>query len=861
MDVLYNLMVRLSLGVGGFSGAAGAALGLLGKLEAQATKADAAVAGLGTRFAGMTPGMSGFTTAIGQHQAAVGAATAAQEQLSRATLGFQQILAGGAITAGGLLGVHVMKGWVADARDLQDALTAVGLATRGTSAQLESMRAQAFQVAGKTQFSAPDVLKMAQLAATGGINDRATLSSMLPTLARAAEVQSRLKGISFEESVPAMVNLAHQFQSYGAQPGDTAAQAAAKNRTFQSMIGRVVQTALVSNMTPDQLERSMAYMAQAHSNLGVSAAQALEFTAFASNVGITGGQGGGARLRQFFSGLAGIGSPASRTALHEIERRGGGTFFDAQGHFQGGEQSVTRAFAILEKASASFGDDQRARLAYFSKAFGAAGGMMATVGSTPEAQTRMAALQKSFAADPITSLDKAQETLNKTLSGQLVTLQTNIHSLGAMLGTELLPPLTAITSALVRVTSAMVALGSQHPWLVKIAAYFTLIATAAALIAGPILLIAGAINMIAAAGATLAGVGAAIGGVGAAIVAAPLLPILGIIALIAVAIGGIILLVTHWSQVTSTLGMVFSGLGHTIGSFFSWFGTNIHNLILEILKLKDALTFNLSPDKWFSVQPGGLADKLLQHFGAPPAGGGKGGTGSGGGASQSSLSSGAGTQAGMVVPNTRGNLDAVSGGLLSSYEKAARAAGVPLSLLLAQGARESDFRNVRQQGGWGVGVAQWDFSTPANIANAMRYLHAATPAAAMRAAFDPARATMGQAAYMHDLYRRYGSWDAALSAYNSGSPTGSPAYAKSVMDAAGKVHAAGGGGGKGAGPAAVHVHVAPGAVHVKTDSGKHASDVAHQVMQKIRNHVGRDLHDQLTHHALGAQDMAPGYLP
>ena len=39
---------------------------------------------------------------------------------------------------------------------------------------------------------------------------------------------------------------------------------------------------------------------------------------------------------------------------------------------------------------------------------------------------------------------------------------------------------------------------------------------------------------------------------------------------------------------------------------------------------------------------------------------------------------------------------------------------------------------------------------------------------------------------LHDLYERYGNWSAALSAYNSGSPSGAPSYARSVLGIAGQ---------------------------------------------------------------------------
>src|ERR1700733_3791927 len=39
--------------------------------------------------------------------------------------------------------------------------------------------------------------------------------------------------------------------------------------------------------------------------------------------------------------------------------------------------------------------------------------------------------------------------------------------------------------------------------------------------------------------------------------------------------------------------------------------------------------------------------------------------------------------------------------------------------------------------------------------------------------------------YLASLFQKYGDWNSALQAYNSGSPTGSPGYASSVLNLAG----------------------------------------------------------------------------
>jgi soluble lytic murein transglycosylase-like protein len=62
------------------------------------------------------------------------------------------------------------------------------------------------------------------------------------------------------------------------------------------------------------------------------------------------------------------------------------------------------------------------------------------------------------------------------------------------------------------------------------------------------------------------------------------------------------------------------------------------------------------------------------------------------------------------------------------------------------------------------------------------------PATAASLGVDPTDVNQniaGGVGFLATLYAKYGDWASALSAYNSGSPTGSPGYASSVLAAAG----------------------------------------------------------------------------
>jgi len=833
MDSLYNLAVRLELSAGGMMQVAEAAMQSFMGLESGAGRAQRAMASLQERMRFQESAGLQNTAAYRANLQNLGAtadqATLAQERLNTSTQSAGMLVAGIALTGLGMAGVGAMKQWVSGAMEVQTALVSIGLATHATQAQLDGLRTLSFDVSSKTRFSSSEILSMANLGATGGINDPRVLTSMLPTLAKLAEIEYQSKGVAYAESVPAAVSIAHQFQAFGALPGMSPAQATKANTQFQALMGRVAQAATVSNLTPSQLEHSLAYLTSAHAGLGLSPEQAIELVSFSSNVGLTGGQGGGARLRAFYQRMAGPGKGKHNlwsNALNAIEHRGGGRFFDAQGQFE----NTDHAFAILARASATYGKDQQKRIQDFHNAFGSAGEMIATVGSTPEAQKRQRQLMQSFAADPIAFTNQAQERYNNTLSGQLANLQTNMQNLGNILGNYLIPPLTAVTHMLVDLSSGLVTFAGQHPLLTQVVADTALVGTAIALIGGPILAAVGAFGLLtiglnavtgSAAGAAAAtgaqaaanGLGAGVGGaglfaglagkagavggllglgslgslfggagagvsgalggmfgfasIGEAMAAIGGLSgaielagaaLLGLVAspvvLIGAAATAAVLVFTHWDQVVRALGITT----HWLGDQFSSAGKDMHTFLDIGRKI-----------------PGfaGITDKVGQTI-HDIAGSGR---------KQNLPQLPDGGAGGFLVPNTRGTVDLAGPALANIYAAAAKASGVPLSLLLAQGAREGDFRNVAQKGGGGLGLAQWDFSTGANATNAMKYLHASSVAQAKLYAMDPSRAIPAQAAYDRALYGFHGSWTGALRDYN-GSGHDAERYALQVSAAA-----------------------------------------------------------------------------
>ncbi len=108
----------------------------------------------------------------------------------------------------------------------------------------------------------------------------------------------------------------------------------------------------------------------------------------------------------------------------------------------------------------------------------------------------------------------------------------------------------------------------------------------------------------------------------------------------------------------------------------------------------------------------------------------------------------------------------------------ALAQGVPPSIALAVAQKESSVSQWTRSGGLVTGAAG-----EIGVFQLM-------PATASGLGVDPSDVNQnisGGISLLATLYAKYQDWGKALSAYNSGSPTGSPAYATSVLSIAGSM--------------------------------------------------------------------------
>jgi len=603
-DQSYNLAVRLTIQAGGLAAAASAVASSFRSIQGAASAADTSVlrhqASLDRmNFMGVSQGSRQYQYALQQQSVAANEAALANDRLAAAKRGANLAMAGVVVTGAGFLGLGVIKGWVKDAEGMQDALAKVSLATTGTSAQLAALQSQAYTVAGQTQYSAPQIMDFEAKMGRMGINRRDWVAQDIPTIARAAEIDQRMAGISPDASIPAMISQAHML---GATHG----------KAFIDNIALGTRALLASGMTPDEQNTTLKYLLPAKNATGMSTAEMFQWASLSNLMGLSQGKGGSYLGAMFAKLVPGVGTKTHQEALARLQELGGGQFYKNGNMVDSAEvQRIIARGLAGEKTEAG-----KQALAYY--AFGVQGERAAFALTSPAAMASSDMLRHKLAPyDPIknptgiATVEEMQLKLNQTLVGQTNTLNTNLHSLSAMIGTVLIPSVTAAAHSFVELTGGIIALAQQHPMLVRVVAVTAAIATAAALVGGPLLIVAGAFNILAAAGGgVMAALGLGAGGAGLAAGLAGIAAAAWPIVAVGAAIAGVVLLVTHWNDVTRFMGefmgglvtafsplvQVFHALGDLLGplvrfgadllgQFFSPLGSMAHSAALEIRNL------------------------------------------------------------------------------------------------------------------------------------------------------------------------------------------------------------------------------------------------------------------------------------
>jgi hypothetical protein len=476
----------------------------------------------------------------------------------------------GLMALGGM-GLRALGTDVSAARNLQDVTASMTIAASKGRTTPEQLSLQAMQIASRTQFSQTDVMKMMEVAATTGIMSRDVLANIMPTIANVAEIAYRTKGVPYEQTTEAAVSVAHQFLQYGARPGMSPTEAVAANRRFESLMGSLGQLLMVTSLTPNQLRSQLAYVAGPGQALGMSPQDVMSFVAFASNLGMTSGQGGGGRLRAFMSGLLPTltrGVNIGNVVRSGLQEKGEGEFFP------GGKPApdmVRNALGIILRAREKLSPVEF--MAAMNTAFGRAGSAVAIDMSNPAAIGRMDEIMQFFRQDPIGWANRQQEKLNQTLIGQQRTFETNMNNLHAVIGMNLLGPLTSGVTLFARLTESAAEFLALHPRFAMFTSQFLAVGSVMALVGGGLLGLRVIGGLIGGWGPALAGVRALLGGVGlfggadAAAGGAVGLAALGPMGWVVLAAGALTLLLLNLDRVgqaINNLGKGFTNLGFTI---------------------------------------------------------------------------------------------------------------------------------------------------------------------------------------------------------------------------------------------------------------------------------------------------------
>ncbi len=490
---------------------------------------------LGMDSAGFAAGASLATTLLQkiEAQAATAGTSVAALHRSIGLLG-----AGVAITGVGFLLGDALLHAAKKGAELQVVMAGIGLATGATHAQMLALESSFTTIGLKNQMSKTDAAHIALAATHAGITDTRQLQATIPTLANFAEVQNLSTGASRETAATTGAEYAHLFGAYSSQLlvplvndlskalTHTPLSAAGFLRLTSQFAG---QTASVyGTTTPEQLR-----MQRDDTMMGVLLGQ--------MGQGSRGGTQFGSSITRMATAKEG---GAIDRAIDFLEKAGKGQFFDAGGRFLGDRNML----AILQRDRAALPLDVLA--AANKEAFGAVGMKLMGNLELPARLQQWDTNATTFARIP--GIDQQQQVYNATAAGQSQQWHKNIETAVTLFGTALLPTLVKVSQAFVGITRTVVEFMSTHKDIVAFAAGFGLVATGAALIVGPILTMVGAVGLL-----TI--------GFGALDIA--ILPFTLIVLGIAAVIGGVVLLITHWTQVTGALGTMVSGVGAQIGAF------------------------------------------------------------------------------------------------------------------------------------------------------------------------------------------------------------------------------------------------------------------------------------------------------
>nr|MDQ2829438.1 phage tail tape measure protein [Chloroflexota bacterium] len=440
MQALYDMSVRLSMSVTGFTGPAAAAMAMMQHMHTQA---------------GLTGGQ---VDKLGKSLAMLGT--------------------GAAITGVGVDLLGFMDSAVKRAMALQTVMIGIQTRTGASTAQMAALQTQAQNIGLTNQMSVGDVAGVAQSASRAGITDIGQLSQMLKPLTNYAEVMLRATGADPSHSATIAVELAHLYGAFGNKQiggvSDTQYLVGQLGRAMQIVPGSQDQfLRLLSQFVGTERPLYKGKPPQALISDTISEATLL------SQMGQ--GQRGGNQIARIITAMmGGARGKSAIDAIAGIQRGTGIHFANAQGQINDPSLLLKALATTAQKLN------PQQTMTEFSRAFQQNGARLAGLFSDPIVGTRLKAIADAMKAMP--DLGAQQRRYNASVPGQFNQANKNFDSAMTQLGILWLPIAARAAMALASFTAGLVRFTQQNPALMQFIATFVAVTAAVSLVVGPLMM-------------------------------------------------------------------------------------------------------------------------------------------------------------------------------------------------------------------------------------------------------------------------------------------------------------------------------------------------------------------------------------
>jgi len=335
----------------------------------------------------------------------------------------------GALTA---IGAGMIEHGVVAAAKLQQAMTAVGIATGTAGQQLENLRGVVMRTSMATAQDPVTISQEMAMAARSGINRPAMLAALFPEIAKFADVQYLLpQHADPVESVKRAVQFAHYFKAYD-------------QKRMALMIDQMNRA---MNVQPEDASRMVAqgkYFIPLATSLGVSIQDLMGYIALMGQTGFLLGKGGSGFQRVLLGAIN-----ATTLTQHLSAARASGlldlgmvnpstgrfSYIDAKGNLE-----FSKLMAVLQTARAHETPTQFARDTY--NVFGTQGQQFLMAIMDPAAQQQFARIKKSMHDQQ--TVEQQQARLMATVSGAWRQFTTNFNAIAINVFYPTLPKLGAL---------------------------------------------------------------------------------------------------------------------------------------------------------------------------------------------------------------------------------------------------------------------------------------------------------------------------------------------------------------------------------------------------------------------------------